>query len=188
MDSTCQCRRPRFHPWVGKTPWTRDWQPTLVFLPGKYHGQKSLVVYTHMGLQKETAKLSSKVAVPYHFTFPWVISESSCCSTSLPAFGVSVFLNLADARNQLIGKDPGGGKDWHQEEKGETGNEMVGWHYWLNGHKFEQTQGDSEGQGRVVNLAAEQQSVSIDISLLFWFSFSWWFIMWDIFSYAPLSS
>ena len=40
--------------------------------------------------------------------------------------------------------------DWEQEEKGMTGNEMVGWHHWLNRHEFEQTPGDSEGQGSLV--------------------------------------
>ena len=38
-------------------------------------------------------------------------------------------------------------KDWGQEEKGATDDEMVGWHHQTNGHEFEQTQGDSEGQG-----------------------------------------
>ena len=38
-------------------------------------------------------------------------------------------------------------KDWGQEEKGATKDEMVGWHHWLNGHEFEQAQGDSEGWG-----------------------------------------
>ena len=47
----------------------------------------------------------------------------------------------------LLEKDPDVGKDWGQEEKGVTEDEMVGWHHWLNGHEFEQTQGDSEGQG-----------------------------------------
>ena len=39
------------------------------------------------------------------------------------------------------------GRDWGQEEKGTTEDEMVGWHHQLNGHEFEQTPGDSEGQG-----------------------------------------
>ena len=47
----------------------------------------------------------------------------------------------------LIGKDPDAGKDWGQEEKWATEDEMVGWHHWLSGHEFDQTQGDSEGQG-----------------------------------------
>ena len=50
-------------------------------------------------------------------------------------------------KSRLIGKDPGAGKDRGQEEKGATGDEMVGWHHCLNGHEFEQTPGDSDGQG-----------------------------------------
>ena len=42
-----------------------------------------------------------------------------------------------DAKNWLIWKDPDAGKDWRQEEKGTTEDEMVGWHHWLNGHEFE---------------------------------------------------
>ena len=55
-----------------------------------------------------------------------------------------------DAKNQLIGKDPDAGKDWRQEEKETTEDEVVGWHHQLNGHEFEQTPGDSEGQGSLV--------------------------------------
>ena len=42
-----------------------------------------------------------------------------------------------DVKNWLIWKDPDAGKDWRQEEKGVTQDEMVGWHHWLNGHEFE---------------------------------------------------
>ena len=52
-----------------------------------------------------------------------------------------------DAKGQLIGKDPDAGKDCRQEKKGTTEDEMVGWHHRLNGHEFEQTPGDDEGQG-----------------------------------------
>ena len=38
--------RHRFSPWVGKIPWNRKWQPTLVFLPGELYGQRSLADYT----------------------------------------------------------------------------------------------------------------------------------------------
>ena len=44
-------------------------------------------------------------------------------------------------------KRPDAGKDWGQEEKGMTEDEMVGWHHQLNGHEFEQALGDGEGQG-----------------------------------------
>ena len=49
----------------------------------------------------------------------------------------------------LIGKDPDARKDWGQEEKGVTEDEMIEWHHWLNGHEFEQTLGDSERQGNL---------------------------------------
>ena len=50
-------------------------------------------------------------------------------------------------KSQLIGKDPDDGKDWRQEEKGVTEDEMVGWHHQLDGHEFEHTLGVGDGQG-----------------------------------------
>ena len=52
-----------------------------------------------------------------------------------------------DMKNWLLGKDPDAGKEWRQEKKGTTKDQMVGWHHWLNGHEFEQAPGDGEGQG-----------------------------------------
>ena len=52
-----------------------------------------------------------------------------------------------DVKSWLIGKDPDAGKDWGQEEKGMTENEMVGWHHQIDGHGFEWTPGVGEGQG-----------------------------------------
>ena len=52
-----------------------------------------------------------------------------------------------DAKSQLIGQDPDVTKDWRQEEKLATEDEMVGYHHQLNGQESEQTLGDSEGQG-----------------------------------------
>ena len=51
-ECACQCRRCKrrgFSPWVGKIPWSRKWQPTPVFLPEKFHGQRSLAGYTPQG-------------------------------------------------------------------------------------------------------------------------------------------
>ena len=45
-------------------------------------------------------------------------------------------LRPPDAKSWLIWKDPDAGKDWGQDEKGTTEDEMVGWHHWLNGHEF----------------------------------------------------
>ena len=52
-----------------------------------------------------------------------------------------------DAKNWLNGKGPDAGKDWRQEEKGTTEDEVVGWHHWLDGHEFEQAVGVGDGQG-----------------------------------------
>ena len=63
-ESTCQCRRckkPGFDPWVRKIPWNRKWQPTPVFLPGKFHGKRSLVGYSPYGCKESdmTEQLST---------------------------------------------------------------------------------------------------------------------------------
>ena len=51
-ELTCQCRRCRFSPWVGKIPWRRKWQPSPVFLPGESHGQRSLAGFSLWGCKK----------------------------------------------------------------------------------------------------------------------------------------
>ena len=62
----------------------------------------------------------------------------------------------------LIWKDPDAGKDWGQEEKGVAGDEMIGWHHQLNGHEFEQTPGDNEGQGSLQSMGS--QRVNYDLA------------------------
>ena len=52
-----------------------------------------------------------------------------------------------NAKSWLIGKDPDPRKDWEEEEKGTTEDEMVGWHHRLNGHEFGWTPGVGDGQG-----------------------------------------
>ena len=52
MDNSCLCNqtwRCKFDPWVGKFPWSRKWQPTPVFLPGEFHGHRSLAGYSPWG-------------------------------------------------------------------------------------------------------------------------------------------
>ena len=79
---------------------------------------------------------SQKHRIPYTLSAPWLNSCSSVTRAMLLSW--------------LIGKDPDAGKDWGQEEKGVTEDQMVGWYHWLNGHEFEQTPGDHEGQGSLV--------------------------------------
>ena len=52
VNHLLQCRRPRFDPWVRKIPWTREWLPTPVFLPGEVHGERTLVIYSPWGSQR----------------------------------------------------------------------------------------------------------------------------------------
>ena len=101
---------------------------------------------------------------------PWIFIGRTDAEAKAP------ILWPPNAKNWLIGKDPDAGKDWRQEEKGTTEDEMVGWHHRLNRHEFDQTQGDSEGQGRLACCSpwgckesdtTEQQNNIINKMLLF---------------------
>ena len=74
---------------------------------------------------------------------PWVFIGRTDAEAEAP------ILWPPDAKSWVIGKDSDAGQDWKQEEKGITEDEMVGCHHGFNGHEFEQTVGDSEGQGSV---------------------------------------
>ena len=63
----------------------------------------------------------------------------------------TLILGPPDANNWLIWKYPDAGKDWRQEEKGMTEDEMVGWQHWLDGHEFELALGVGDGQGGLVS-------------------------------------
>ena len=60
------------------------------------------------------------------------------------------YLGYLIVKSWLLGKDPDAGKDWRQEEKGTTEDEMVGWYHHLNGHEFEQTPKDGKWHGSLV--------------------------------------
>ena len=75
---------------------------------------------------------------------PWILFERTYVEAEVP------MLWPPDAKSQLTRKHPDAGKDWRQEEKRVTEDEMVGWYQWLNGHDFEQNTGDTEGQGSLV--------------------------------------
>ena len=71
----------------------------------------------------------------------WILIERTDTETEAPLLG------SPDAKSQFIRNDPDVGKDWSQEKKEATEDEMIEWYLWLNGHEFEQTLGDDEGQG-----------------------------------------
>ena len=74
----------------------------------------------------------------------WIFIESTDAEAETPIFWPP------DAKSWLIWKDPDAGKDWRQEEKGTTEDEMVGWHHQLSGHEFEQALGVGDGQRSLV--------------------------------------
>ena len=78
---------PGFDPWIGKIPWRRKWQPTLVFLPGESHGWRSLVGYISPWGRKE-----SDMTERLHFGFVWLV----CWCVIYFAFSVSVISKILD--------------------------------------------------------------------------------------------
>ena len=74
IKNCLQCRRPGFDTWVEKIPWRRKWQPTPVFLPGEFHGQRSLAGYCAWD-----CRLRYVPCTPYHLGYQiWKLRESTC--------------------------------------------------------------------------------------------------------------
>ena len=64
VKNLLQCRRPQFDPWVGKIPWKRERLPTPVFLPGGFHGERSLVGYSPWGCKE--SDVTEQPSVTWH--------------------------------------------------------------------------------------------------------------------------
>ena len=77
------------------------------------------------------------------------------------------------AKSWLIGKDSDAGRDWGQEEKGTTEDEMVGWHHWLDGREFEWTPGDGDGQGSLACCDSWGRKESDTTEGLNWTELNW---------------
>ena len=75
---------------------------------------------------------------------PWIFTGRTDAEAEAP------ILWPPDAKSWFTGKDPDAGKDWGQEEKGLTGDEMVAWHHQLDGLEFEQALGVGDGLGSLV--------------------------------------
>jgi len=86
--------------------------------------------------------LDSKEIQPVHpkGDQSWIFIERTDAEVETP------ILWPPEVKNWLLGKDPDAEKDWRQEEKGMTEDEMVGWHHRLNGHEFEQAPGAGDEQ------------------------------------------
>ena len=91
-----QCRRPGFDPWVGKIPWRRKWQPTLVLLPGKSHGWRSLVGYSPWS-HKE-----SDMTERLHFTSMWAANHILIHSEPTVSSLFPNFINVPALRRNAL--------------------------------------------------------------------------------------
>ena len=116
---------------------------------GAYQGNKKIWMFQrkskHCFMVSKCLKssLDSKEIKPVNpkENQPWIFTGRTNAEAEVP------ILWLPDMKSQLIEKDADAGKDWGQEEKGVTEDEMVAWRHWLNGHESDQTLRDSEGQG-----------------------------------------
>ena len=107
------------HVWMRELDYKESWVPKIwCFWP--------------MVLEKALESLGCKEIQPVHpkGDQSWVFTGRTNAEAETP------ILWPPDAKSWLIWKDPDAGKDWGQEEKGTTEDEMVGWHHQLNGHEF----------------------------------------------------
>ena len=157
-ESICQYRGLGIDPWVGKISWRRKRKATALLLPRESHGQRSLVGYRPWGHKEsdttevislskywcsQTEVLEKTLETPLDSkeiesvnpkgNRPWIFIGRMDAEVEAPV------LWPPDVKSWLIGKDPDAGKEWRREEKGETEDEMVGWHQRLNGHELQQT-------------------------------------------------
>jgi len=96
-------------------------------------------------IQTLESPLDCKEIQPVHSKDqPWVFFGRNDAKAETPVLWSS------HVKSWLIGKDSDAGKDWGQEEKGTTEDEMAGWHHWLNGRESEWTPGVGDGQGGLV--------------------------------------
>ena len=81
-----------------------------------------------------------------------------------------------NVKNWLIRKDPDAGKDWKQEDKGTTDDEIVGWHHRLHGHRFGWTLGVGDGQGGMACCGSWNHKESDTTEQLKWTELNWWIL------------
>ena len=119
------------HVWIWGLGYKESWAP------------KNWCFWTVVLEKTLESPLGSKEVQPVHSEGDrsWVFFGKNDAKVETP-----IFL-LPHAKSWLIGKDSDAGRDWGQEEKGMTEDEMAGWHHQFNGREFEWTPGVGDGQG-----------------------------------------
>ena len=97
-ESACQCRRHGFDPWVGKIPCRRKWHTSPVFLPGKFHGQRSLVGYSPWG--HKTSDVTERLHDDNRITKIWVESVKWHDKNQLPWLCQEACHSISDCGEQ----------------------------------------------------------------------------------------
>ena len=122
------------HVWMWELDYNESWAP------------KNWCFWTVVLGKTLESPLDCKEIQPVHSEGgqPWVFTGRTDVEAETPMLWSPV------AKNWLICKDSDPGKDWGQEEKGMTEDEMAGWHHWLNEHEFGWTPGVGDGQGGLV--------------------------------------
>ena len=143
-----QCIKKQRHHFADKGPYNQSYgfSSSHVWLWELYHKQswalKNWCFWTMVMEKTLESPLDCKEIQPVHpiGNQSWVFIGMTDVEAETPIFWPP------DGKSWLIWKDPDAGKAWSRE-KGTTEDEMVGWHHRVNGHKFDQTLGDSEEQG-----------------------------------------
>ena len=140
------------HVWMWELDYKENWLP------------KNWCFWTMVLEKTLESSLDCKEIQPVHSKGdqPWVFIGRTDVEAE------TLVLWPSDAKRWLLWKDPDAGKDWGQEEKGTTEDEMVGWHHWLSGHGFGWTLGVGDGQGGLVCCASWGHKVSDMTEQLNW--------------------
>ena len=147
---------PSSHVWMSELDYKESWAP------------KNWCFWTVVLEKTLESPLDCKKIQPIHpkGNQSWIFIGRTDAEAEIP------ILWPPDTKNWLIWKDPDSGKDWRQEEKGMTEDEVVGWHHWLNGHEFEQALGVGDGWGSLVCCIPWDHKESDMIEQLNWLNWS----------------
>ena len=140
------------HVWMWELDYKDSWAP------------KNWCFWTVVLENTLASPLDCKEIQPVHHKGdqPWVFIGRTDVEAQTP------ILCPPDVKSWFIGKDCDAGKDWGEEEKGTTEDEMVGWHHRLNGHGFGWTPGVGDGQGGLACCGSSGHKESITTERLNW--------------------